>query len=90
MHDEEVLERRAAEAVQLERVVLLDAARSGREAPQALLRQPARAHAIQAHEHMRLAALGTLITSSGENVRDGRRLLHAKALDGDEARARAT
>jgi hypothetical protein len=39
---------------------------------------------------MRLAALGALITSSGENVRDERRLLHAKALDGDEARARVT
>jgi hypothetical protein len=36
---------------------------------------------------MRLAALSALITSSGEDVRDARRLLRACALDGDEARA---
>ncbi len=87
MHNEEVLERRAAEAVELERVVLLDAARAVWEAPQALLWQPARAHAVEANEHMRLAALSALITSSGEDVRDARRLLRACALDGDEARA---
>ena len=90
MHDAEVLERRTAEAVELKRVVLLDYARAGREAPKALLRQPAQAHGIQAHEHMLFAALSALITSSGKDVRDARRLLRACALEGDEARARVT
>ena len=74
MHDEQMLERRAAEAVQLEGVVLLDEARAGREALKALLWQPAQAHGIEAHEHMLLATLSTLITSSGEDVRDAARV----------------